>query len=280
MIHIEQLSVEYKDFSLQVSLDIPAGRVTGLVGCNGAGKSTTIKAILGLVQPDDGQVQVFGKNVRELTSADREKMGVALADSGFSSYLTLRAVAKILKNTYHTFEKERFLEQAQEYGLPLDKPIKELSTGMRAKVRVLVAMSHGADLLILDEPTAGLDVIARNEILDSLRAYMAEDENRSILITSHISGDLEQLCDDIYMIHGGRVVLHEDTDVLLGSYGLLKVTEDAYRELDKEYILKTRKASFGYECLTNERQYYAENYPGIVIENCGIDDMIVLMASH
>ncbi len=150
---------------------------------------------------------------------------------------------------------------------------------MKAKLRVLTALSHRADLLILDEPTAGLDVVARNEILDLLRAYMAEKEERSILITSHISTDLEGLCDDIYMIHDGKVVLHRDTDELLGNFAVLKVSREAYETLDKTHLLAVQESSFGYQCLTDEKRYYAENYPGIVLENGSIDELIVMMTA-
>ena len=147
---------------------------------------------------------------------------------------------------------------------------------MKAKLKVLVAMSHQAKLLILDEPTAGLDVIARDELLDLMREYMESGE-RSILISSHISSDLEGLCDDIYMIHGGRIIMHEETDRLLGDYGVLKVTEAQYDKLDKRYILKRKKENFGYSCLTDEKQYYLDNYRGITVEKGNIDEVITMM---
>jgi ABC-2 type transport system ATP-binding protein len=129
----------------------------------------------------------------------------------------------------------------------------------------------------MDEPTAGLDVEARNDILDLLRDYLTQDEKRSILITSHISSDLEGLCDDIYLIHDGKIVLHEDTDAILDNYGVLKVDEASFEKLDKSYILSTKKDHFGYACFTNERQFYTENNPDIVIENSNIDDLILMM---
>lgn len=129
----------------------------------------------------------------------------------------------------------------------------------------------------MDEPTAGLDVEARNHILDMLRAYMAEDEERSILITSHIASDLEQLCDDIYLIHDGTLMLHEDTDVILEQYGVLKVNEEQFAKLDQEYLLKTQKTSYGYACFTNHKEYYQENCPGIIVENGNIDELILMM---
>ncbi|MCQ2555594.1 MAG: AAA family ATPase, partial [Clostridia bacterium] len=171
-----------------------------------------------------------------------------------------------------------FLRSAKEQDLTLDTAIKDFSTGMRAKLRVLTAVSHKADLLILDEPTAGLDVVAREDILDILRAYMEEDENRAILITSHISSDLEGLCDDIYMIHNGKVVLHEDTDVLLGKYAVLKVNLEQYESLDRAYIVKEKKTKYGYTLLTNEKQYYLDNFRDIVVENGTIDDLILMIA--
>jgi ABC-2 type transport system ATP-binding protein len=148
---------------------------------------------------------------------------------------------------------------------------------MKAKLRVLVAMTHKAKLLIMDEPTAGLDVEARNEILDMLRNYLEEDEERTILISSHISSDLENLCDDIYLIHDGKIILHEDTDVILDQYGILKVNEAQYATLDQTYILKSHKEHYGYACFTNEKKYYQEKYPDIVIEKGGIDELILMM---
>ena len=279
MIEINGLTKDYPDFHLNLSLSMSKGRVTGIVGRNGAGKSTTIKAILGLIQPDAGSVTVFGKEACSLSGKEKERIGVALSDSGFSRYITAEAVNATLKRLYRQYDEEMFLRLAREQGLPMKKLIKEFSTGMQAKLRVIAAITHKADLLILDEPTAGLDVIARNEILDLLRSYLAEDENRSILITSHISSDLEGLCDDIYMIHNGQVILHEDTDVLLGQYAVLKVNDRTHEKLCRDFILSERRCSFGYMCLTREKQFYAENYPDIIMENGSIDELIVMLAS-
>ena len=129
----------------------------------------------------------------------------------------------------------------------------------------------------MDEPTVGLDVIARDEVLNLLREYMEENESSSILISSHISSDLESLCDDFYMIHAGKIILHEDTDVLLSDYAVLKVAEEEYEKLDQQYLIKIRKEAYGYRCLTNQKQFYMENYPDVVIENGKIDDLVVMM---
>ena len=148
---------------------------------------------------------------------------------------------------------------------------------MKAKLKILSVLSHRAKLLILDEPTAGLDVIARDEILDLLREYMEEDEERAILISSHISTDLETLCDDFYMIDNGQIILHEETDRLLSDYAVIKLSEENFDKLDKQYLLKVRKEPYGCSCLTNNRSYYLENDPALTIEKSGIDELIQLM---
>ena len=209
--------------------------ITGLAGKNGAGKSTTFKAILGLIRADGGEVEVFGKKAADLRMEDREQMGVVLSDSGISEYLTVEDLIPVMKNLYTKFDEKSFRERCECFDLPCHKKIKDFSTGMKRKLQINLALSHEAKLLILDEPTAGLDVSAREELLDMLREYM-EPGDRSILISSHIATDLEGFCDDIYLINDGKIVLHEDTDVLLGKYGVLKVTEEQYWKIDRKYI--------------------------------------------
>ena len=277
MLKIEHLKKTYDNFSLDCSLEVRKGCITGLIGQNGAGKSTTFKAILGLISIDSGNITVLGKDIKKFTTKDKEELGIVLSDSGFSGYLRIKDIIPILQNMYEKFNKSFFLEQVQRFQLPLDKKLKDFSTGMKAKLKVLVAISHNAKLLILDGPTAGLDVIARDELLEMLREFMEADEERSILISSHISSDLETLCDDLYMIHEGKIVLHEDTDVLLSDYALLKVDRKQYEELDKRFILRSKKESYGYSCLTNQKQYYMENYPKIAIEKGSIDEVITMM---
>lgn len=277
MLRIENLRKNYKSFSLDCTMEVRPGCVTGLIGQNGAGKSTTFKAALGLIRPDGGNIRIMGRDIGEFGVGDRQKLGVVLSDSGFSGYLTVADTVPILSNLYKDFDKPFFLEQIKKGGLPENKKIKEFSTGMKAKLKIITAISHNAGLLILDEPTAGLDVVARDELLDLLREFMEKDENRAILISSHISGDLESLCDDVYMIHEGKIILHEDTDVLLSDYAALKMDERQYDMLDKQYILRSRKESFGYSCLTNQRQYYQDNYPKLAVIKGTIDEVITMM---
>ena len=276
MLKIDGIEKKYKDFHLNCTMEVRSGYVTGLIGSNGAGKSTTFKAILELIKLDGGSISLFDKDIQDITIADKEDLGIVLAESGFSGYLTIKKIIPILSKLYGRFNKEYFLEQCNQFKLPLDKPLKDFSTGMRAKINLIIAISHDAKLLILDEPTAGLDVIARDELLEMLRIYM-ETENRSILISSHISGDLEGLCDDLYMIKEGKIIFHEDTDVLLGEYGTLKLDEDQYKEIDKTQLIYMKKETFGYLCLTKNKQYYLDNYPEYVIEKGNIDDVVTII---
>ncbi len=276
MLRLEKVKKHYKEFDLDCSMEVQKGCVTGLIGKNGAGKSTTFKLILGLAYADSGQIRVLGKPLKAFDNRDRENIGVVLADSGFSGYLTIDDLVPILAAMYHKFDREDFLKKCRSFDLPVNKIIKEFSTGMKRKLQVIAAISHKAQLLILDEPTAGMDVIARDELLGMLREYM-EQEGRSILISSHISGDLESFCDDIYMIDNGSIVLHEETDVLLDSYALLKMTNEQYEKLDKKYLLRKKREAYGISCLTNQKQFYMENYPQIAVEKGNIDELMMMM---
>ena len=267
---------QYKDFKLNCSLEVPKGCVTGVIGANGAGKSTTLKAVLGLIRMDSGTVEILGKNLKELTPKDKEELGVVLAESTFSCMMTVKDVLAVMEAMYEKFDRDYFLEKCRRYQLPMDKKMKDFSTGMKAKLKLLAAMSHGARLLILDEPTVGLDSVTRAELLDEMRGFM-EGEDRGILISSHISSDLEGLCDDLYFMQNGTILLHEDTDVLLSEYAVMKVTKEQYEALDKRYVLYRKEESFGYELLAKEKQYYLDNYRDIVVENGSIDALMMLI---
>lgn len=277
MLKMNHVNKNYSKFHLDCTLQVKPGYITGLIGQNGSGKTTSFKACLGLISLDGGSVSIFGKNMDDFLPEDRQQLGVVLSDSGFSNYLSIYDLIPVLSNLYSRFDKEFFLAQCSHFSLPLKKKIKEFSTGMKAKLKVIIALSHHASLLILDEPTAGLDVIARDEILNLLRTFMEENENNGILISSHISSDLEGLCDDLYMIHKGNIIFHEDTDKLLSEYAVLKVSEEKLHQIDQQYILKIKKESFGYCCLTNQKQFYVDNYPDIVIENGNIDELMMIM---
>ncbi|MCI9423193.1 ATP-binding cassette domain-containing protein [Lachnospiraceae bacterium WCA-9-b2] len=276
MLRLNKVRKEYKGFQLDCTLEVQEGCVTGLIGKNGAGKSTTFKAILGLLKMDGGSIEILGKPLHEIGNQDKEDMGVVMSDAGFSGYLMIQDLIPVLKNMYRNFQEEEFRRKCKKFQLPMNKKIKEFSTGMKRKLQVLAALSHEARLLLLDEPTAGLDIIARDELLDMLRTYM-EKEGRAILVSSHISSDLEGLCDDIYMIDDGKIILYEETDVLLDCYGILKATPEQFGRIEREHILRYKKEGFGYSCLTDQRQFYQENYPDIAVEKGNIDELIMMM---
>ena len=276
LLQAENVKKKYNDFELNCSIQVKEGCVTGLIGANGAGKSTLFKAVLGLIKTDGGVVEILGKNQNKLTVSDKEDIGVVLAENTFSCMLTIKDIVKIMKAMYHRFDKEQFVRKCEQYQLPFDKQLKEFSTGMKAKLKLLVAMSYDAKLLLLDEPTVGLDSVIRNEILDEMREFM-DKEGKAILISSHISSDLEGLCDDFYFIQNGSILLHEDTDVLLSDYATLKVSKEQYEKMDKQYILYCKPETFGYQLLTKEKQFYLDNYRDIVTENGNIDDLMLLL---
>ena len=276
LVQLDHVIKKYGSFTLELNMQIPENRIIGLIGANGAGKSTTFKLMIGLIRPDQGNAEVFGRNAADLGAEEKQKIGVVFSDSGFSEYLRVQQLIPVMKRFYPDFQEKEFRKRCERFKIPLNKQIKDFSTGMKAKLNVLLALSHDSSLLLLDEPTAGLDVVAREDILDLLREYM-EIPGRTIVISSHISGDLEHFCDDLYMIHEGKIVLHEETDRILEEYGFLKVSEQEYEVLDKEYLLRVRKESFGYSCLTDQKNYYLENYPGLVVEKGSVDEVISML---
>lgn len=281
MLEVRDLVKKYPDFKLNCSFTVAEGQVVGFVGRNGVGKSTTFKALLDLIPIDSGVITIFGKAHNELSSRERMRLATTFPDSYFSEELTVRDIQKILRGFYQeAFDSEFFERSCEQLSLPTEQKIKEFSTGMKAKLKLLSALVHDADLLLLDEPTAGLDVIVRKELLDLLQDYLDEKKERSILISSHISSDLEQLCDRIILIDDGQIVLQEDTDVLLNEYGILKLSTEDWAAIDQRFILATKPRSYGLDCLTNQKAFYRENYPKAVIENGSLDEVLLLLAKE
>ena len=241
----------YNDFKLDCKLELKPGIITALIGRNGYGKTTLFKLYLGLIEDDKHTNQV-----------NKEEIGVVWNDSNFSLVLNVLEIKKILMYSYKHFDS-----MISRLELDPKKPLKEYSTGMLSKLKIIIATSLHAKILLLDEPTSGLDVITRNEVLDLLRDYMEQNEEVSILISSHIASDLEGLCDGFYFIEKGKIILQEQD---LESYALLKGVDET---VDLSYVLK----KIGLTYLINERQFYVENYPNLVIEKAHIDDLMEYM---
>ena len=277
MIKCSNVTKQYSDFTMNVSCEIKQGLITGLIGRNGAGKSTLFKAMLGLIHIDSGEIRYSSQLMDEKHSINHEMIGCVLTDAFFNQYLSAKDIKGILKRTYQNFDEIFFDNFMIRYHIPINKRIKDLSTGMKASVKIACALSHHPQLLILDEPTNGLDVIARDEILDILRRFMEEDPTHSILMSSHIFSDLENLCDEIIMMHHGNVSLVESIDELENSYGVLKVSDNQYEVLDKNYLIASIPTSYGYQCITNHMQFYVENYPEVIIEKCSMDEVFTVL---
>lgn len=274
---MEHASVKYDRFNLDVSLTVEPGMITGLIGRNGSGKTTTFKAIVDVVRAG-GKTEIFGKDNRRLTEDERSMIGIAYTDIFFSGEYKVSAVRRILKSAYKNFNAAEYDRLIKRFDIPQGGKIRNLSTGELAKLRFISAMSHDAKLVILDEPTSGLDVVARDGILDELRNYMESHEDSAILLSSNITQDLEGLTDDVYMIDDGKIVLHENTDTITDDYGLVKCTEEQFEKLDKEYVKGVKKAPYGRDVLVSQKRYYHENYPSLAVEDGTLDQCLIVLA--
>lgn len=249
MLSINGLSKHYTNFDVNnVSFDIPDGMVVGLIGENGAGKSTIIKSILGVVHPDGGEIVFNGTPVSILNKAERQKISFVLDDMGLPIELTLSMLDKVLSNIYGKWDSAKFHSLVQRFQLPENKLFKEFSKGMKMKATIAVALSYESNLLILDEPTSGLDPVVRDEILQMIYDYNQEN-NHAALISSHITTDLEKICDYIVYIHNGRVIFNEEKDELLSKYAVYSVDEQQFKELDKAAIIKVLHREYGTDVL-------------------------------
>lgn len=258
MLSVKALSKNYSHFSMEgVSFDIPDGAVVGLIGENGAGKSTIIKCILGIVRPDGGEVLFSGKPVNCLTKAEKQKIAYVLDDGGLPAELNITMLNKVLSNVFECWDSSKFKELTARFGLPEKKKIKQFSRGMKVKAAIAVALSYASDILILDEPTSGLDPVVRDEILGMIYDYNCR-ENRAALISSHIMSDLEKICDYIVYIHKGKMLINEQKDVLLEKYAVYTVDGAKLGELDKGAIVKVLRREYGVDVLALKERMPAD----------------------
>ena len=245
-LEIKGLNKSYPGFTLDnLNLTLPQGCILGLIGENGAGKSTTILSVLDLIRPDSGSITILGT---EHTRLSREDIGVVLDEVGIPECLTASQVGKVMKNLFKNWDSRRFDELLTQFSIPDGKIFKEFSRGMKMKLGIAVAMSHGARLLILDEATSGLDPVVRDEVVTMLSEFTRE-EGHSILISSHIVSDLEKLCDYIAFLHRGKLMLYEEKDVLLSRYGIVYCTHEQLPLLSPTAVLHRKENPYGAEVL-------------------------------
>mgnify|MGYP002542964583 CR=1 FL=1 len=266
---------EYDRFSLDhVSFSVPKGCVVGLIGENGAGKSTTLKAILDLIHIDGGEILLFGQPHTSQDGALREAVGAVFEDFTFPSYLHTSSISHIMRQIYQTWDDNLFQSYLTLFALPQDKMVKHFSRGMKMKLSIAAALAHHPSLLILDEATSGLDPIVREEILDILRDFI-QDENHSILLSSHITADLDKIADYITFIHDGSILFHEPKDELIGQLGVLKCSREDLEKLEPGECVRLRQKSYCTEVLVRDRAAVHRRFPSAVIDPATLDDIML-----
>lgn len=275
ILKVENLSKKYDGFALKnISFNLSKGSIMGLVGENGAGKTTTIKLILNLIKKDGGNINIFNLDNIEDEQKIKENIGVVFDNSYFHDNLMPKDISKIMNNIYSNWEDDIFLDYLRIFKLPKDKVVKEFSKGMKMKLSIAVALSHNPQLLILDEPTSGLDPIVRSEILDIFLDYI-QDEEKSILFSTHITSDLDKIADYITFIHDGEIILNESKEELISNYGIIKCGKNDFQRIQKEDIIGYRKNQFSYEVLLKDKSKNSIKYKDFIIDSANLEDIML-----
>lgn len=276
LLEINNLNKTYKKFELKdININVPKGTIVGFIGENGAGKTTTIKAILNLINIDSGNINIFNTNYKENESLIKEDLGVVLDNSYLPEQLKINDINKIFKSAYKNWDETLFYNYVNRFNLPINKVIKEFSTGMIVKLKIISALAHHPKLLILDEPTSGLDPIARGEILEIFQEFI-EDEENSIFVSSHITSDLEQVADYIIFIKNGNIVLNKEKDDLIDNYAIVKCSEEEFNKIDAKDIIRYKKHKYECDVLINNRNDFKKKYNIKTIDKATLDDIMLL----
>lgn len=274
-ISVKNLTKTYKDFKLDnVSFNLPSGSIMGFIGENGAGKSTTIKTILGLINAEGGEVSILGQALKNDNNSIKEQIGVVFEESNFHDNLNTFDISKIMTKIYKAWDNPLFLSYLKKFKLPEKKPVKEFSRGMKMKLCIAVALSHHPKLLILDEATSGLDPIVREEILDIFLEFIQDDEH-SILVSSHITSDLDKIADYITFVHDGKIVFSESRLDLTDKMGIVKCGADKFNTLDSKDVIRYRKSEFGYEILIQNKSRFIINHRDLAVESASIEQIML-----
>ena len=274
-IELKGVTKSYKDFTLgNINLSLPSGSIAGLVGENGAGKSTIIKIILGALQADSGEITVLGHNVKKKGfDCVKKDIGAVLDESYFPEMITARQVGSILKATYENFDEKKYNDYLKRFMIPENKLFREYSRGMKMKLGIASALSHYPKLLLLDEATSGLDPLIRDELLEAFSDF-TEDENNTVLISSHIVSDLEKICDYIIFLHKGKIVFFEEKDKLLDEYAIIKLTSENFEAVDPESVIGKRENKYYTEALIR-KDGIPKNFK---CEHTTLEDIILFFA--
>lgn len=275
-IEVKQLSKTYDDFKLEdISFNIKEGTIMGLIGENGAGKTTIIKSILNLIHVNKGEIKIFGKDYQQDEKLVKEDIGVVLGDAFFSPLINARKIDKIMGMINKKWNSVLFASYIDKFELPMNKPIKDLSKGMKMKLQIATALAKEPKLLILDEPTSGLDPIVRNDVLDIFLDFI-QNEKHTVVLSTHITTDLEKIADHITFINKGKLVFSKDKDDVMENFGIVKCDEDTFNAMEAEDKIRYKKQPYSYEVLVADRYAIQKKYSGIVIEKPTIDDIMML----
>ena len=277
VLEVKNLCKKYDNFALKnVTFSLPKGMIMGFIGENGAGKTTTIKSILNIIQSYEGEIKIFGLDNRQDDKTIKEDIGVVLDDMFFPEILTPNDINNIMKNIYKNWDTQMFNDYLKEFSLLPNKQIKTFSKGMHKKLEIAVALSHHPKLLILDEPTSGLDPVARAEVMQIFQNLLEKDEC-SILLSSHITTDLEHIADYITFINNGEIVLSRATNELLDNYGIVKCSEKEFKDIQRKDYIKYRKTKYEYEVLIPNKKDFKTKYNISVIDKITLDELMLLM---
>ena len=274
-IEIKDLTVKYDGFTLdKVSFQVPKGSIMGFIGQNGAGKTTTIKALLNIVKRDAGTIRILGLDNIKDEIAIKEQIAVVFDELPFHDQLTAKNMNIILRDVYKEWDETVFRSYLERLTLPYKKRIGEFSKGMKMKLQIATALSHNAKLLVMDEATTGLDPVVRNECLDMFMEYL-QDENHSILMSSHITTDLEKVADSVTFIDKGKLLLSGYKDDVLESHGVIKCTKADYKEIDVEDMVSTRLTDFGAEVMVRDKALCRNKYSGLVLDDTTLEEIML-----
>ena len=278
IIEINGLKKKYDDkFELgKIDISIPKGIIVGLIGENGAGKTTLIKSMLSIMKIDEGKIKIFGKDYKKEEKAIKEDIGVVLDNMFFPELLNAKDINSVMKDIYENWDSELYFSYLKEFNLPENKPLKAMSKGMRKKLEIVTAISHKPKLLILDEPTSGLDPVVRSEVLEIFQKFI-EDEEHSILLSTHITSDLEHIADEIIFIDKGKKVLQKSRDEIIDNYGILKCDIDYFPNIDKQDIVTYRKTKYSYEILIENKEQLTKKYNKCIIDKITLEDLMLLI---
>lgn len=274
-IEIKNLSKTYQDFRLQeLNLSIPAGTVMGLIGANGAGKSTLINSLLGLQKSDYESIHILGMDLKTQEKEIKEEIGVIFDVTHYNLEFTPVFIGKVLSKIYKNWDMATYKNYLEKFHLPVNKKLKKYSKGMKMKLEFAIALSHSPKLLILDEATSGLDPIFRDEVLDIIREY-TEDENHTVLLSSHITSDLDKIADYIAFIHEGRLLFVKTYDEIQENYGIINCGKEVFETLSTEDIISYRKEAYGYKVMIQNKQQLRKIFRDLEIENTSIEDLML-----